>query len=375
MLKNRILSFLGALAITAALTFAVVSLSPAVNFSSGTVQEGICYEATGVSPDAIVASVEGNTATADLAAYYIIYNASYLDSFMSYYGMTLDWTAEVEDGVTMNDYVLRDARDAVCQHLVLENLAAHYGAGLTEAQESELADTESAYIEQYGSEEAYEAEIAKLGITRATYDRVMRANYLYSNLYDLYLTEGSALYVSDAELASYAAELGYISADHILLLTKDMTTGEALSDDVIAEKKAQAESLLAQLNAYTGDDLVSYFRELADEYSEDSGRASYPTGYTFTEGQMVTEFNDAAYALAEGAVSEIVESSYGYHIILRLPLDEAAAADTVRADYFDSAIQTASSAAEPSVSDAFDKLSPQALYEGVQAAQSSTAAY
>ena len=51
--------------------------------------------------------------------------------------------------------------------------------------------------------------------------------------------------------------------------------------------------------------------ELADEYSEDPGRESYPTGYTFTTGSMVQEFEDAAYALSEGEVSEVVESSLG----------------------------------------------------------------
>ena len=39
MIKKRLLSFLGAAAITAALTFAVVSLSPSNGFTSGTMQE------------------------------------------------------------------------------------------------------------------------------------------------------------------------------------------------------------------------------------------------------------------------------------------------------------------------------------------------
>lgn len=64
MIKKRLLSFLGAAAITAALTFAVVSLSPSNGFTSGTMQEGLCYEATGVAPDAIVASLNGQRARA-----------------------------------------------------------------------------------------------------------------------------------------------------------------------------------------------------------------------------------------------------------------------------------------------------------------------
>ena len=69
MIKKRLLSFLGAAAITAALTFAVVSLSPSNGFTSGTMQEGLCYEATGVAPDAIVASLNGNGASAFMEDY------------------------------------------------------------------------------------------------------------------------------------------------------------------------------------------------------------------------------------------------------------------------------------------------------------------
>ncbi len=370
MLKNRVLSFLGAAAITAALTFAVIGLSPDAGLSSGSIQEGLCYETTGVSPDAIVAVVDGNGASADLAFYWTGYNVSYLNNFMQYYmGTTLDWDYTFENGESMSEYVKDDALAAVKEQLVLENLAERYDAQLTDEQTAALAENEQSYIEQYGSEEAYEAEIAKLGMRRETYDRVLRANYLYQNLYQLYTTEGSALYASDADLAVYAAEQGYITADHILLATKDLTTGDALSDEEIAAKKALAEELAEKLKAYTGDDLAAYFAELAGEYSEDTGRASYPSGYTFTTGSMVQEFEDAAYALGEGELSEIVESEFGYHLLLRLPLDETAAADAVREDYFSALITDEIDKAELVTGSEYDKFDPKAIYEAIQNAQ------
>ncbi len=372
MIKKRLLSFLGAAAITAALTFAVVSLSPSNGFTSGTMQEGLCYEATGVAPDAIVASVAGNGASADLIAYWIGYDVSYLDSYMQYYtGSSLDWDYTLSDGTNITDYIKSNVYSSVKQHLVLENLAHKYGVTLTEGQESAMADSDQTYIDQYGSEEAFEAEIAKLGMRRETYDRVARSNYLYQNLYQLYNTEGSALYASDEDLAVYAADQNYITADHILLSTKDLTTGEALTDEQKAEKKALAEEIKQKLDACEGDidELTALFQELADQYSEDPGRETYPTGYTFTTGSMVQEFEDAAYALSEGEVSEVVESSFGYHILLRLPLDKSAAADEVREEYFTNFIAEQVDAAAMATSADYDKLDPQALYEAIVAAQ------
>lgn len=372
MIKKRLLSFLGAAAITAALAFAVVTLSPSNGFTSGTMQEGLCYEATGVAPDAIVASLNGNGASADLIAYWIGYDVSYLDSYMQYYtGSSLDWDYTLSDGTNITDYIKSNVYSSVKQHLVLENLANKYGVTLTEGQESAMADSDQTYIDQYGSEEAFEEEIAKLGMRRETYDRVARSNYLYQNLYQLYNTEGSALYASDEDLAVYAADQNYITADHILLSTKDLTTGEALTDEQKAEKKALAEEIKQKLDACEGDldELTALFQELADQYSEDPGRETYPTGYTFTTGSMVQEFEDAAYALSEGEVSEVVESSFGYHILLRLPLDKSAAADEVREEYFTNFIAEQVDAATMATSADYDKLDPQALYEAIVAAQ------
>ena len=370
MLKKRILSFLGAAAVTAALTFAVVSVSPSNGFTSGSLQEGMSYDTCGVSPDAVVASVDGNGATADLITYWIGYNATYLNSYMQHYGGgALDWDYVMSDGTAMPDYVKNDVLTTVKQELVIENLAEKYGVELTDEQLSAMESDEQGFIEQYGGEEGFDAELAKLGLRRETYERITRTNYLYQDLYKLYLTEGSALYASNEDLAAYAAAQGYITADHILLTTVDTATGEALSDEQKAEKKALAEELAEKLKNYTGDDLASYFAELADEYSEDPGRASNPTGYTFTTGSMVQEFEDAAYALDEGAVSDIVESKFGYHILLRLPLDKTAAAETVREDYFSNFIDEQMDKAKTATSAEYDKLDAKALYEAIVAAQ------
>ena len=107
-----------------------------------------------------------------------------------------------------------------------------------------------------------------------------------------------------------------------LIMTKDPSTGEELSDSDKADKKAKADEIYKELAAITDQsELMKRFSELKEEYCEDTGKTTFPDGYTFTEGKMVPEFENAVKALNAYEVSEPVQSDYGYHIILRLPDD------------------------------------------------------
>jgi peptidyl-prolyl cis-trans isomerase D len=92
-----------------------------------------------------------------------------------------------------------------------------------------------------------------------------------------------------------------IRASHILLKT------EGKND---AEVRAKAEQVLKE--AKSGAD----FAALAKKYSEDESNAQQGGDLDyFTRGRMVAEFENAAFALKPGEISEIVKTPFGYHII------------------------------------------------------------
>jgi len=94
------------------------------------------------------------------------------------------------------------------------------------------------------------------------------------------------------------------SARHILI-----KTSENDSVDTLAEKRNRAEQVLEL--ARTGED----FAELAKQYSEGpSGPGGGDLG-SFSRGRMVKSFDDAAFSLKEGEISDIVETQFGFHII------------------------------------------------------------
>src|SRR6266852_1721507 len=89
---------------------------------------------------------------------------------------------------------------------------------------------------------------------------------------------------------------------------------------VAEQEKKKADGVLAQAVAAHG----ANFASLAGRYSEDPGSKTRG-GYlpATPRGQFVPTFDSAAWALAPGALSGVVRSPFGYHIIRRPPLAAA----------------------------------------------------
>ncbi len=99
-----------------------------------------------------------------------------------------------------------------------------------------------------------------------------------------------------------------VKASHILIKT-DTTDPNADPNQAEVKARAKAEELLKQIKA--GAD----FAELAKANSAcPSSERGGDLGF-FTRGQMVPPFEEAAFALEVGQVSDVVQTRFGYHII------------------------------------------------------------
>lgn len=259
-----------------------------------------------------VLTVNGDAVTADEYSGYMLYNMQYYASMYAQMGLTDLWANEdmaKSLGASMPEAA---EQQAIYARVVMQKFN-ELGLKLSYNEQKEMASVRRNSIANT-SQDAYLNQIAQFGFSDQTYQNFMYISQCYQALNDYYFGENGVNTPSDEDIQKYYED-NYITAKHILITTVDPASGETKRTDEEAKKEAQ--SILDRINA--GED----FDTLMNQYSEDTGLSNNPNGYTFTEGQMVTEFYDGAKALAEDEVSELVKSSYGYHIIKRVKLDDS----------------------------------------------------
>lgn len=214
---------------------------------------------------------------------------------------------------TFGDAAKESAKQQVALIHIVKQKMDELGLSLSYSQKKNIVTANKQNAEQLGGEDAYLQRLASIGFDMDNYNNYQYVSACAQVLKDYYFGENGVSVPSDDELQKYFDD-NYITAKHILILTKNPSTGETTRTDEEAKKEAQA--VLDRLN--NGED----FDALLTEKNEDAGEAQYAKGYTFTEGQMVDEFYNAAKALQEGEVSGLVKSQYGYHIIKRCELNQ-----------------------------------------------------
>ena len=170
-------------------------------------------------------------------------------------------------------------------------------------------------IKTAGSRAEWLAQLEESGITEELYDNSLAITLYMQALHDQYYGEDGVIINTEEQKAFFAEN--FVACKHILFTMNDRATGEMLDDAALEAKHAQAEAVLAELDA--GAD----FDTLMNEYSEDTGAIKqFPDGYILHEDTTeLVGFVEAAKAVEVGEHTGIVETKMGWSIIQRVPLD------------------------------------------------------
>lgn len=158
-------------------------------------------------------------------------------------------------------------------------------------------------IKNYGSVEEY---LKQADVSKELFDFLMYGTSYQTLLLDEFIkTQG----ITQEDIDDYFKN-NYFRAKHLLLLTQDKSGWEK------ADLKKKIDKIFEE--AKSGAD----FDKLIDKYNEDPGVKNAPDGYVFTYNEMVSEFFDAVSNSEIGEYS-VAETTYGYHVIKRLALDDS----------------------------------------------------
>jgi len=221
----------------------------------------------------------------------------------------------------MGAAIRKQAVENIVRRLLFEDAADVEGITISD----ESIDARISEIKEgFPSEEVFAQRLGEIGVTedelRKDLESSMRVEALLAK------HTGDIAAASEKEIADFYAASSHqfdrperIRASHILI-----ATDEGASAPKRAEKRMQAARVLGILEE--GAD----FSQLATQKSECPSRSRGGDLGFFERGQMIKEFEDAAFALDVGEVSGIVETKFGYHIIKvtghedahTVPLDE-----------------------------------------------------
>lgn len=243
-----------------------------------------------------VMTVDGKVITADEYRYFLAMtamNTAYADKDFNGDTAAYDWS-KIADEVTA-----KAKKDLISRALVV-NLGEKNGIKPDENEWAQIESSMQEYKNQNG-EDMFNATLLSMGVTTADgYKKAYELETLYTKIQDDF-AQNASNYISDKSILKEYKSDDTVTAQHILILNE-------------SEKHAEPKNVIEDVlkRAKSGED----FNALMTEFNEDPGESA--GGYTFGKGEMVAEFEEAAFALDYDEISDVVESSYGYHIIKRI---------------------------------------------------------
>ena len=236
---------------------------------------------------------------------------TYLDQYKEQYGDDFETNESLKDTLkTMRQQKL----DQLVTNEVLMQNKDKLGVNPTDEElQSELDERISYYKDSCGSDDEYKEFLKSYGYDEDSFAEMMKEGIILEKIYEAMFDD---LEVSDEEIETYYNDNKdqYVSkpgADvtHLLFQPEKDEQGNVVAG---GEEAAKALADKAREKAVAGTSLkdLSTSDEFKDKCKyEDLGRVA------FENSGMVQEFEDAFKVLPANQVSEVVKTSFGYHII------------------------------------------------------------
>ncbi len=222
----------------------------------------------------------------------MVYLANSENQYSEVFGDRI-WSVPVGDG-TLEDSYKENILARIAQIKTMNLLAAEREVELDEDEEAKVVAAAREYDESLSDAERNYLDV-DMGVIAGLYREFAVANKLYE-----VITADVNPEISDDEART-------ITVRTILVKTyKVDPAGNRIP--FTDEEKKSALARIAQIRQKLNDGVA--FEVLSADYNEDT-----KDEYSFGRGVMPKEFEEAAFNLGVGEVSDIVETEYGYHLI------------------------------------------------------------
>jgi peptidyl-prolyl cis-trans isomerase SurA len=190
---------------------------------------------------------------------------------------------------------------------------------LIRVNDSEIEDRVVARIDdvaqQFGGQSGLQQALATDGLNLAEYRDLLRTQIRQEQTQQLFLQRtlqnAPTIELSEDDLlTAFQASRAQLQQRPKIITFTQVVLKPTPSEISQQTARSEADSLLGEIQG------GSNFEELAQLHSDDIGSAELggDLGW-FRRGMMVTEFDEAAFSMRDGQVSDIVQTEFGYHII------------------------------------------------------------
>ncbi len=297
----------------------------------------------------VIATYEGLSLDSSMYALHLAVEKKAIQEYLYYYYQMdistvpafWDEYYDEENQITWTDYINTE----FCNMLIAMEFCKEHGISVNDESVAEDIDQlVQDYVDEAGSKDLLNIELAEYG---ADYDMLVEylRSYQYISLMQEYLVSDGTLAVSDEEILEYLSD--YWNFDYILFETVD-SSGNPLVDEDITDEQAKEHFLsnyvtvkhVLYLTQDLDEDKKTEKKDKADaalaaiqsgekqfsDYEDDNEDSNIE--YTFTYGEMVSEFEKAAFEMQPGE-TRVVETTHGYHLMMKEELDVEAFDDMI----------------------------------------------